>query len=76
MVTAPLRDNVCEAVNEMLNQGIAIPSVASGTHDALANNKFAGDYSAGGGKIGDFGRERCVRDAEGFNFYYKVIMAR
>ena len=76
MVTAPVKDNVCKAINEMLNYDPIIPSVTSGVHDSLANNKFAGDYTAGPNKIGDFGRERCLRDNEGFNFYYKVILAR
>lgn len=76
MVTAPLRDNVCRAINEMLSRGPSIPAIAANTHDDMANNKFAGNFTAGTNKIGDFGRERCVRDAEGFNMYYKVILAR
>lgn len=80
MATAPLREDVCEAVNRLLDYTPTTPpAVAASTYNNLATNPFNTDdvsFTSGTGRIGAFGRERCVTDPGGFNVYYKVILAR
>ena len=80
IVTAPLTDTICEALNSQLGYTPATaPAVPAGTYTDLRTNKFTGSYSGEpGSKIGDIGRERCVSvpGTPTFNMYYKVILAR
>lgn len=77
LATAPIHDQICSRINAMLDYNPATPpAVASGIYDGLTGAKFDGTYSNGSGKIANQGRERCVADGEGFNFYYRVIMPR
>ena len=83
MVTAPVQDAVCEAINDQLGYDPATPpgapDVPASAYDDLRTNKFAGSYAGiAAKKIGNLGRERCVTVPAGtpFNMYYKVILAR
>lgn len=81
MASAPLRVELCEALNRLLNYTPSPPLVAAGTYNDLATNEFAGTFGSGAGRIGAHGRERCVAEDDGGGnpahyIYYKVILAR
>lgn len=81
IATGPVKLEICEALNQLLNYDPAPPLVAGSTYNELATNEFAGTFSNGGGRIGAMGRERCVGEDDGGGnathyFYYKVILAR
>ncbi|GEM_PF-2931696 len=76
IATGPLRLAVCEAINALLNYDATPPLAAAGLYNGLATSEFDGTFNTAGGRIGAFGRERCVNENNAHYFYYKVILAR
>ncbi len=75
MATAPIRNAVCEALNQMIGlAGHAPQDIAAGFYNNMATNKFDGTFPAGSDVT--MPREACVRDESGYNVYYRVLVSR